>query len=115
MGEPGAHEDFVTHGVVSTAALSKHGMMEYIGFVSIMLSRGKDLVPAGFVGQVSIVTWRWCDDEYKQYFDHGVISGSVRCRRDEYIVVVSTVRICENCYYCRYDSCAPVIEEYGIA
>lgn len=29
-----------------------HGMMEYIGFVNITLGRGKDLVPAGFVGQV---------------------------------------------------------------
>lgn len=53
VGDAGAHDEFETHGVVSSAPLSKHGMMEYIGFVSIMLSRGKDLVPAGFVGKVN--------------------------------------------------------------
>lgn len=52
-GERG-EEDFMTQGVMSSGIISpRHGMMEYIGFVSIMLSRGKDLALGGFVGQVS--------------------------------------------------------------
>lgn len=48
----GIDDEFVIQGVTSTAPMSQHGMMEYIGFVNIMLVRGKDLAPAGFVGQV---------------------------------------------------------------
>ncbi|CAM9716954.1 unnamed protein product, partial [Sphacelaria rigidula] len=47
-GERG-EEDFMTQGVMSSGIISpRHGMMEYIGFVSIMLSRGKDLALGGF-------------------------------------------------------------------